>query len=126
LFGFFYYIISDILDGGNLSNDDDLDKEPTLDESTFKITSKNSDDIDQELEISPFKMPKAIKKFGEDIVDLKGSSDEEQDETSFKKPKKSEESNKATSNKKSAGSAQSYPLKPHKKRPAERVGKRLL
>ncbi|XP_016939369.2 nucleolar protein dao-5 isoform X1 [Drosophila suzukii] len=110
---------SDILDGGNLSNDDDLDKEPTLDESTFKITSKNSDDIDQELEISPFKMPKAIKKFGEDIVDLKGSSDEEQDETSFKKPKKSEESNKATSNKKSAGSAQSYPLKPHKKRPAE-------
>jgi len=99
---FFYYIISDILDGGNLSNDDDLDKEPTLDESTFKITSKNSDDIDQELEISPFKMPKAIKKFGEDIVDLKGSSDEEQDETSFKKPKKSEESNKATSNKKSA------------------------
>jgi len=116
---FFYYIISDILDGGNLSNDDDLDKEPTLDESTFKITSKNSDDIDQELEISPFKMPKAIKKFGEDIVDLKGSSDEEQDETSFKKPKKSEESNKATSNKKSAGSAQSYPLKPHKKRPAE-------
>ncbi|XP_050743992.1 serine/arginine repetitive matrix protein 1 isoform X2 [Drosophila biarmipes] len=110
---------SDILESGNLSNDEELDKEPALDKSTFKLASQKSDVIDQKSEISPFKMPKPIKTQGEDIVALKGSSDEEQAEPSFRKPRKSGESNKTSSNKKSAAAAQSYPLKPHKKRPAE-------
>ncbi|XP_070074804.1 neurofilament heavy polypeptide isoform X2 [Drosophila takahashii] len=94
---------SDLLESGNLSNDEDLDKQATPDDSSFHLPSNQSSKTEE----SPFKMPKKVKKKEElGSIDLKSSSDEEQDEPTFKKPRKSEEYHKS-------------PAKPHKKRAAE-------
>ncbi|KAH8354693.1 hypothetical protein KR084_002585 [Drosophila pseudotakahashii] len=79
---------------------------------------------------SPFKMPKKLKKNVQlkekkddpDAIDVKSSSDEEPDEPTFKKRRKSEEYPRSSGSKpKPAGADRTYPLKPHKKRPAETV-----
>ncbi|XP_052850601.1 nucleolar and coiled-body phosphoprotein 1 isoform X1 [Drosophila gunungcola] len=108
----------DLLDGGILSNEDDLDKEANLDVSPFQIPRrKSSDNLYHNSDGSLFKMPKRMKKNDEieeldEAVEMVSQfNDEKEAGTASRKPKKSVELDKA----KKPGP----PLKPHKKRPTE-------
>ncbi|XP_016987012.1 muscle M-line assembly protein unc-89 isoform X2 [Drosophila rhopaloa] len=127
----------DLLESGIISNEDDLDKEATLDESPFQIPKRKPDDTCQNIDESPFTIPKRLKKFEEDIEELEKAmgnisnrieKQPEEDNTPSKKLKKSDESPKTTAKpaktKKSAvadKTADTYPFKHHKKRPTEDV-----
>ncbi|XP_017122308.1 nucleolar and coiled-body phosphoprotein 1 isoform X2 [Drosophila elegans] len=108
----------DLLDGGILSNEDDLDKEADLDESPFQIPRReSSDNLHHNSDESFFKMPKRMKKndeieeMDEAVQMVSQFKDEKEAGTASTKPKKGVELDKA----KKPGP----PLKPHKKRTAE-------